>query len=67
VVCRIALTESADAAGKNDVKRITIMCGRPCACKESEEAMCSVGGPFGDEEIVWPKNYRRSAQPSAFF
>ncbi|MGA7076580.1 MAG: hypothetical protein WBZ42_08585 [Halobacteriota archaeon] len=22
--------------------------------------MCSVGGPFGDEEIVWPKNYRCS-------
>jgi rRNA maturation endonuclease Nob1 len=23
--------------------------------------VCSVGGPFGDEEIVWPKNYRCSA------
>ena len=23
--------------------------------------MCSVGGPFGDEEIVWPKNYRCNA------
>jgi rubrerythrin len=20
--------------------------------------MCSVGGSFGNEEIVWPKNYR---------
>jgi hypothetical protein len=27
------------------------------ACKESEATVCSVGGPFGDEEIVWPKNY----------
>ncbi|MGZ4902308.1 MAG: hypothetical protein ACXVI3_02065 [Halobacteriota archaeon] len=25
---------------------------------EDEEAMCSVGGPFGNEEIVWPKNYQ---------
>jgi len=37
------------------------MYGRPGACSESEEVMCSVGGPFGDEEIVWPKNYRCSA------
>lgn len=30
------------------------------AFKESEAAMCSVGGPFGDAEVVWPKNYRCS-------
>ncbi|HYB59180.1 MAG TPA: hypothetical protein VEB88_02925 [Candidatus Acidoferrales bacterium] len=28
--------------------------------------MCSVGGPFGDEEIVWPKNYQCKACSKKF-
>ena len=51
---------SADVEGKNDTKRSTTMYGCFSAPQESEAAMCSVGGPFGDAEIVWPKNYRCS-------
>ncbi len=53
------MSRPADAEGKNDRKTDTIMYG--CITNHTQgeyTAMCSVGGPFGDAEIVWPKNYQ---------